>query len=62
MCLEGLANQFPTSPRTFALLGMQFEAEEKLDQAQKYYDHVLKEDETNLVNHQTSPLCRGNSG
>jgi hypothetical protein len=41
---------------------MQFEAEEKLDQAQKYYDHVLKEDETNLVNHQTSPLCRGNSG
>jgi len=28
---------------------MQFEAEEKLEQAQKYYDHVLKEDETNLV-------------
>jgi hypothetical protein len=28
---------------------MQFEAEEKLDQAQRYYDHVLKEDETNLV-------------
>jgi len=28
---------------------MQLEAQEKLPQAQKYYDHVLEGDETNIV-------------
>jgi len=54
-CLDELATKFPTSPRTYALLGMQLETQEKLPQAQKYYDHVLEGDQTNIVSPSARP-------
>ena len=44
-----MSAQFPTSPRTYALLGMQLEAQERLTEAATYYEHVLSEDQTNIV-------------
>jgi len=48
-CIDRISAQFPKSPRTYALMGMQLEAEEKLTQAAEYYDLVLSEDQTNLM-------------
>ena len=48
-CIDRLSAQFPTSPRTNALAGMQLEAQEKLSDAADYYERILSQDQTNLV-------------
>lgn len=48
-CIETLAAKFPTSPRTYVLMGMHLEAQEKLSDAAEYYEYVLTNDPTNIV-------------
>jgi hypothetical protein len=48
-CIDRLSAQFPSSPRTFSLMGMQLEVQERLTEANEYYEYVLSKDQTNLV-------------
>ncbi|KAG1472453.1 hypothetical protein G6F56_001531 [Rhizopus delemar] len=49
-CIDQLKDRFTESSFRFRrLLGMRYEAEGKLNEAQEVYDSILKEDETNLL-------------
>ncbi|CAO3660384.1 unnamed protein product [Umbelopsis vinacea] len=48
-CIENLKRRFKTSARVQRLVGMRYEAEGKLNEAQKVYDTILEEDESNVL-------------
>lgn len=48
-CIENLKRRFSSSSRVQRLVGMRYEAEGKLVEAQKIYDAILEEDESNIV-------------
>lgn len=48
-CIENLKRRFTSSARVQRLVGMRYEAEGKLNEAQKVYDTILQEDESNVV-------------
>lgn len=56
-CIENLKRRFTNSARVQRLVGMRYEAEGKLNEAQKVYDTILQEDESNVV----SSLCAGST-
>ncbi|GAB5589610.1 hypothetical protein Unana1_04510 [Umbelopsis nana] len=48
-CIENLKRRFTNSARVQRLVGMRYEAEGKLNEAQKVYDTILQEDESNVL-------------
>ncbi|KAJ2961799.1 hypothetical protein NQZ79_g3013 [Umbelopsis isabellina] len=48
-CIEQLQKRFTNSTRVQRLVGMRYEAEGKLNEAQKVYDTILQEDESNVL-------------
>lgn len=49
-CIDKLKARFTEKSLRFRrLLGMRFEAQGKLDEAQEVYDTILQEDDTNMV-------------
>ncbi|CAO3693755.1 unnamed protein product [Umbelopsis ramanniana] len=48
-CIETLKRRFSSSSRVQRLVGMRYEAEGKLVEAQKIYDAILEEDESNIL-------------
>ncbi|KAI9284913.1 TPR-like protein [Umbelopsis sp. AD052] len=48
-CIENLKRRFSNSSRVQRLVGMRYEAEGKLAEAQKIYDAILEEDESNIL-------------
>ena len=48
-CIDLISAKFPKSPRTYALMGMQLEVQEKLKDAVEYYEYVLTQDPVNIV-------------
>ena len=48
-CIDQLSEKFPKSPSTYALMGMQLEVQEQLEEAGEYYEFVLSRDKANIV-------------
>ncbi|OBZ88638.1 ER membrane protein complex subunit 2 [Choanephora cucurbitarum] len=50
LCMDRLRERFTEKSLRFRrLIGMQYEAQGKLDEAQEIYDTILKEDDTNML-------------